>query len=37
MSAMWVRCDHCGRMADADGPEGKCECGEKLPEAPAYW
>ena len=37
INPLWVRCPKCNQMADADRPEGKCECGENLPEAPAYW
>lgn len=34
---MWVRCEFCGRLVDANAPNGKCKCGEPLPELPPYW
>ena len=37
INAMWVRCTACGRMADYDKLEGKCQCGQPLPDHPAYW
>jgi steroid delta-isomerase-like uncharacterized protein len=37
INPMWVRCPRCGRMASSDRHQGQCECGEMLPEPPAYW
>ena len=37
INAMWVRCTTCGRMADYEKLEGKCQCGQTLPEHPPYW
>ncbi len=37
LTTMWVRCTACGRMADYDRSEGKCQCGQPLPEHPPYW
>lgn len=36
-NAMWVRCTACGRMADYEPLDGKCQCGQTLPEHPPYW
>jgi steroid delta-isomerase-like uncharacterized protein len=36
-NTLWVRCGSCGRMADAEAEDGKCACGETLPEPPAFW
>jgi len=36
-NAMWVRCTACGRMADYERLDGKCRCGQTLPEHPSYW
>ena len=36
-NTMWVRCGNCGQMEDYDRSEGKCRCGEALPEHPSYW
>ena len=36
-NAMWVRCNACGQMSDADKLGGTCQCGATLPEHPAYW
>jgi steroid delta-isomerase-like uncharacterized protein len=37
-NATWIRCLHCGRMADYDnGEDRKCGCGQGLPEPPPYW
>ena len=36
-SPMSVRCAACGRMADCEALEGKCSCGQALPEHPPYW
>ena len=37
INAMWVRCTACGRMGDYEKLEGKCQCGQPLPEHPPYW
>ena len=37
LNAMWVRCEACGRMADAHKQDGICPCGATLPEHPPYW
>ena len=37
LNAMWVRCEACGRMSDADKLDGACQCGATLPEHPPYW
>lgn len=37
INAMRVRCPHCDRMVDYDRQQGRCECGEMLPEHPPYW
>ena len=37
LNAMWVRCTACGHMADYDQGQGKCRCGQPLPEHPPYW
>ncbi len=36
VNAMWVRCASCGRMADYDKGSANYECGEPLPDPPAY-
>ncbi len=36
INAHWVRCTACGRMSDYDQDEGKCQCGQSLPQMP-YW
>ena len=36
INAMWMRCTACGRMSDYDKLEGKCQCGQPLPEHPPY-
>ena len=36
-NAVWVRCDACGRVVDADQAGGVCQCGATLPEPPPYW
>ena len=37
LNAMWVRCTACGRFADCEQLDGKCQCGQRLPEHPSYW
>ena len=37
INAMWVRCTACGQMTDYEKLEGKCQCGQLLPEHPPYW
>ena len=37
INAMWMRCTACGQMADYEKLEGKCQCGQLLPEHPPYW
>lgn len=37
VNSMWVRCPVCGRMVSIERFQGKCECGELLPEHPPYW
>jgi steroid delta-isomerase-like uncharacterized protein len=36
-NATWVRCTQCGRMADYRRANGRCTCGQALPEPPPYW
>lgn len=36
-NATWVRCRECGRMTDYERAEGRCECGQALPDPPPYW
>lgn len=36
-NGLWVRCAACNQMSDYDRGEGKCRCGEDLPEQPPYW
>lgn len=36
INALWVRCPACRRMSDYDRDEGKCQCGQQLPQLP-YW
>ena len=36
-NGMWVRCTACGQMADYDRDQGRCRCGQRLPEHPPYW
>jgi len=35
INAMWMRCAACGQMADYEQGQGKCRCGQQLPEPPA--
>jgi hypothetical protein len=37
LNTMWVRCERCDRMSDSSAPDGKCACGQTLPEHPPYW
>lgn len=37
INALWVRCTTCGQMSDYDQGQGKCRCGQSLPEPPPYW
>jgi steroid delta-isomerase-like uncharacterized protein len=37
LNPMWVRCTACGRVAEYDQLEGKCQCNQPLPEHPPYW
>ena len=37
INAMWVRCNSCDQMSSYDKTEGKCQCGEMLPDPPPYW
>jgi steroid delta-isomerase-like uncharacterized protein len=34
---LWVRCSACRKMSDYAKQSGMCGCGERLPEAPAYF
>jgi heme-degrading monooxygenase HmoA len=37
INAMWMRCTACGQVANYDQSQGKCRCGQPLPEHPPYW
>ncbi len=37
INPMWVRCTECGQMTDYDQGQGRCRCGQLLPEHPPYW
>lgn len=37
LNPLWVRCPACGQMASYDDPQGRCQCGQPLPEQPPYW
>jgi steroid delta-isomerase-like uncharacterized protein len=37
INAMWMRCTVCGQVANYDQSQGKCRCGQPLPEHPPYW
>jgi steroid delta-isomerase-like uncharacterized protein len=37
INAMWVRCTTCGQMADYCQRQGRCRCGQPLPDHPPYW
>lgn len=37
VNAAWVRCQHCGDMVAHPGGDGKCRCGQTLPEQTPYW
>ena len=36
-NGLWVRCSACNQMSDYERDEGKCRCGEQLPEHPPWW
>jgi steroid delta-isomerase-like uncharacterized protein len=37
INPFWVRCTACKKMADYEGGNGVCACGETLPERPGYF
>lgn len=37
INPFWVRCSACKKMADYEAGDGKCACGETLPERPSYF
>ena len=37
INTVWMRCTSCGQMSDYVRGEGKCRCGQQLPEHPPYW
>lgn len=37
INRFWVRCTACNKMADYEGENGVCACGETLPERPGYF
>ena len=37
INAMWMRCTSCGQMVDYEQGQGKCRCGQQLPDHPPYW
>lgn len=37
INAVWMRCPACGQVANYDQSQGKCRCGQPLPEHPPYW
>lgn len=37
INAMWVRCNSCDQISSYEKNEGKCQCGEILPDPPPYW
>jgi len=37
INPMWVRCQACRKMSDYEKNSGICDCGQQLPEAPAYF
>ena len=37
INPLWVRCTACGKMNDYYKKSGVCDCGQRLPEAPAYF
>ena len=37
INARWIRCESCERMMNYETAQGKCECGEQLPEPLPYW
>ena len=36
-NGMLVRCTACDQLADYDRDNGKCRCGQQLPDHPPYW
>ena len=36
INTLWTRCSACGKLSDYEQREGRCACGEPLPEI-AYW
>jgi steroid delta-isomerase-like uncharacterized protein len=37
LNPMWVRCTVCKKVSDFDLNQGKCACGQALPEPPTYF
>lgn len=37
INAVWVRCGSCDQISSYDRDEGRCQCGEALPDPPPYW
>jgi len=37
INTMWVRCEACQKMMDAERAHGVCSCGATLPAAMPYW
>jgi hypothetical protein len=37
INPLWVRCSGCRKMIDYEKHSGVCSCGQRLPEAPAYF
>lgn len=37
INPLWVRCPACGKMNDSEQGAGRCSCGQRLPDAPAYF
>lgn len=37
INSLWVRCGACRKMMDHEKHSGVCRCGERLPQAPAYF
>ncbi|MGI8740753.1 MAG: ester cyclase [Gammaproteobacteria bacterium] len=37
INTLWVRCNACLKMNNADTSAGVCACGERLPEPAPYW
>jgi steroid delta-isomerase-like uncharacterized protein len=36
-NALWLRCAACGTVTKYVGADGRCTCGQALPESPPYW